>query len=151
MEGGAELRRQAFHLGTGECTRFCIATYPRAAARGALLYVHPFAEEMNKCRRMAAISSAAFAEQGWLVLQPDLHGCGDSAGDFADATWDGWLDDISLAVAWLRVNAPGPMVLWSLRAGSVLVADWLSRQHASVPLMLWQPVINGRQYLSQFL
>ncbi len=70
--------------------------------RGAVVYVHPFAEEMNKSRRMAALQSRALAAAGFAVLQIDLLGCGDSSGDFGDASWDEWIDDVLLAVRWLR-------------------------------------------------
>lgn len=53
----------------------------------------PFGEEMNKSRRTLAWSARHFARHGWAVLALDLGGTGDSAGDFGDATWAGWIDD----------------------------------------------------------
>jgi hypothetical protein len=49
-----------------------------------MLYLHPFAEEMNKSRRMAALQARATGDTRpcYDVLQIDLHGCGDSTGDF---------------------------------------------------------------------
>ena len=49
---------------------------------------------MNKSRRMAALQARAFAEMGFGVLQIDLFGCGDSSGDFSDARWDIWKQDL---------------------------------------------------------
>ena len=43
--------------------------------------VKAWAEEMNKARRMAALQARLLAENGYAVLQIDLHGCGDSSGD----------------------------------------------------------------------
>jgi exosortase A-associated hydrolase 2 len=60
-----------------------------------VLYVHPFAEEMNRARRMAALQARALAALGYGVLQIDLYGCGDSSGDFGDARWDLWKDDLA--------------------------------------------------------
>ena len=76
-----------------------------AAVRGLVLYIHPFAEEMNKARRMAALQSRALAQAGFSVLQIDLHGCGDSSGDFGDASWQGWVDDVLQGCQWLRARA----------------------------------------------
>src|SRR5262245_3855900 len=67
---------------------------PEAAPRGTVLHVHPFAEEMNKSRRMAALHARALAGAGFEVLQVDLAGCGDSSGEFGDATWDDWVADV---------------------------------------------------------
>lgn len=122
------------------------------ALKGAVLYVHPWAEEMNKSRRMAALASRALAADGWAVLQVDLLGCGDSSGDFGDATWDAWLDDVTRAAHWLRARHPGvPLWLWGLRAGALLVNS--AAQHISAPLnlLLWQPALQGKVLLQQFL
>jgi exosortase A-associated hydrolase 2 len=115
------------------------------------LFVPPFAEELNKSRRMVALAARAFALRGWAVLQFDLLGCGDSAGDFADATWLAWLDDVTLGHAWLKTRLGCEPGLWSLRAGSLLASDWLASTKADVPWLAWQPVINGKQHLNQFL
>ncbi len=132
--------------------RFAIASRPESRPVGGLLYLHPFAEEMNRSRRMAALAARAFARQGWLVLQPDLLGCGDSAGDFGDAGWQDWIDDVSAAWTWLERNCPGlPLALWTLRAGSLLAADWIAHTGDSPALLLWQPVLQGQQTMTQFL
>lgn len=70
--------------------RFCIHHAPAdpAAVRGAFVYAHPFAEQFNKLRRMAALQARALARSAYAALQIDLLGCGDSGGEFADATWD---------------------------------------------------------------
>ena len=70
----------------------------QGSSRGGVVYVQPFAEEMNKSRRMATLQAQALAAQGWAVAMPDLAGCGDSSGEFAEARWDDWVDDVLLAV-----------------------------------------------------
>ncbi len=152
------VRREAFFLDAPGGVRFCLVTRPFDAPVGALLFVPPFAEELNKSRRMAALAARAFAERGWTVLQMDGFGCGDSAGDFSDAGWHDWVEDVARGWTWLRadVNAerPGtnvPLALWSLRGGSLLVAEWLRESGESPPLLMWQPVTNGKQQLTQFL
>jgi len=120
-------------------------------AAGAMLYVHPFAEEMNKSRRMAAMQSRALAASGWTVLQFDLLGCGDSEGDFGDATWSRWLEDTYACVEWLRAETGSMPALWGLRAGALLALHAM-RALSPVPgLLLWQPVVSGKRYLQQFL
>jgi exosortase A-associated hydrolase 2 len=146
------VRRTAFFLPVGTAgQRLCVLTEPAGEVCGALLYVHPFAEEMNKSRRMAALAAQAFADNGWCVLQVDLAGCGDSSGDFADASWAGWLADVDAAWGWLEARASGRTCLWSLRAGGLLLADWIRTRGVAAPWLLWQPVTDGRQHLTQFL
>src|SRR5436190_24333737 len=93
---------EVFFLPAEPGARFALFHPARGpVVRGGILYVHPFAEEMNKSRRMAAQQIRAFTQCGYAVLQIDLYGCGDSSGDFGDARWDIWKSDLALAVTWL--------------------------------------------------
>lgn len=121
------------------------------AIKGAVLYVHPFAEEMNKSRRMAALQAKAFASAGYVVLQVDLLGCGDSGGDFVDATWESWITNLIEAGTWLQEKTGVQLCWWGLRTGGLLAAEASGRIGQPCRLLLWQPVLLGKQYLQQFL
>ncbi|RJG01866.1 hydrolase 2, exosortase A system-associated [Noviherbaspirillum sedimenti] len=143
-----------FFLDAGSGNRFCLYHAPisKNDCRGAIIYVHPFAEEMNKSRRMAARQARTFAAQGYAVLQIDLLGCGDSSGDFADARWEIWKEDLAHAYAWLRHETAAPISLWGLRLGALLALDFASGFHEEIQgLLLWQPVLRGELFLTQFL
>jgi exosortase A-associated hydrolase 2 len=136
--------------------RFCLFHPAQGdVVRGRVVYVHPFAEEMNKSRRMAARGARALAAAGFSVLQIDLHGCGDSSGDFGDASWQGWIDDVLRASRWLggrdADHAAAPLWLWGLRAGCLLAAAAAARLDEACNFCFWQPVTAGRQQLQQFL
>jgi exosortase A-associated hydrolase 1/exosortase A-associated hydrolase 2 len=141
-----------FFLTTATGTRFCLFHPPVGECRGALVYVPPFGEEMNKARRMAALQSRALAARGVGVLQLDLHGCGDSSGEFGDARWETWKQDIGAACAWLGERLDRPVGLWGLRLGALLALDYArSAPHRPECLLLWQPVTNGATFMTQFL
>lgn len=132
------------------------AVHHRPAAgvpvRGAVLCVAPFAEEMNKSRRMQALAARRLAADGWGVLIVDLYGTGDSEGDFADARWEVWLDDLAACARLLQARHPGPLVLWGLRTGALLAAELASSGTlALAALLYWQPVVAGDLALTQFL
>jgi uncharacterized protein len=150
--------------------RFCIYHPAQGrAVRGAILYIHPFAEEMNKSRRMAALQSRAFAKAGYAVLQIDLLGCGDSSGNFGDATWADWVEDVVRGVKCLeehtRLNnraasstdvnqdtaASLPLWLWGLRAGCLLLADAARQLARPANFLFWAPTLIGKVQLQQFL
>lgn len=143
----------AFFLPLQRGRRFCIRYAPDAGATrgGAIVYVHPFAEEMNKSRRMAALQARALAEVGWTVLQMDLYGCGDSEGEFGDADWQQWRTDVIDAAAWLRAQTGQVPSLWGLRAGCLLAGEAAMKMDPTPNLLLWQPAISGKQSLQQFL
>ena len=141
---------QPFFLDAGAAARFCLYHAPAGQCRGAWLYLHPFAEEMNKSRRMAALQARALARSGYAVLQMDLYGCGDSAGDFSDARWEIWQHDLARGLAWLEQQSGCVAGLWGLRLGALLALD-AAQERPVAGLLLWQPVTNGSQFLTQFL
>jgi exosortase A-associated hydrolase 2 len=148
---------EAFMLPTGGGSEHRLmalwhASVADSALRGVVLYVHPFAEEMNKTRRMAALQSRALAAAGFGVLQIDLKGCGDSSGEFGDATWFDWVSDVHTAVRWLRARSPAPLTLWGLRAGCLVLADAAARMpDETCSFLFWQPTPKGAPVLRQFL
>ena len=144
---------QAFFLQANPGTRFAIYHSPLTTShRGGVLFVPPFAEEMNKSRRMSALQARAFAMAGYAVLRIDLYGCGDSSGDFGDARWEVWKADLAMAADWLAERVSGPLHLWGLRLGAGLSLDvWRDQPTRFASALLWQPVINGEVFMTQFL
>lgn len=146
---------QAFFLDAGPArpgSRFCLY-HPsaRTPAAGSVLQVHAFAEEMNKSRRMCALQARALARAGFSVLQVDLLGCGDSSGDFSDATWDDWLADVVLAAGWLRERSGAQPWLWGIRAGALVAAEAAAQLASPCKFLFWQPAVSGQLVLQQFL
>jgi exosortase A-associated hydrolase 2 len=128
----------------------------RALARGGsgsdVLLVPPFAEEMNRSRRMLALQMAAFAERGIGSLLVDPYGTGDSEGEFQDLTWDGWREDTLAGLAWLERETGTRVAILGLRLGAMLAAE-IARDHGSRIgcLVLWQPVVDGELAMTQML
>lgn len=141
-----------FFLPVGDGFRFCIFHEAQIhPAKGGVLYVPPFAEEMNKSRRMAARQARGLAAAGYCVLQMDLLGCGDSSGVFQDATWDLWLNDLLHACEHLKSRCDAPITMWGLRAGCLLAAQAAAELPKSVNFIFWQPVLSGKQHWQQFM
>jgi exosortase A-associated hydrolase 2 len=148
------LPAESFFLAAVPGKRFCIyhAPHPDRVCRGAFIYVHPFADEMNLSRQMVALQARAFADMGYGVLLIDLFGCGDSTGEFGDARWEIWKEDLAVAKKWLEDRLSTRIGLWGLRLGALLALDFArSVQRRMAPLILWQPVISGKSFLTQFL
>lgn len=153
MKDSSSAQVMPFFLNAAPGSRFCLY-YPPAhgPCRMNVLYIHAFAEEMNKSRRMVALQARSLSEMGIGVLVMDLYGCGDSDGDFADARWEIWRDDIAHAVRWLKRRADAPLALWGLRLGVPLMLSYARDSgEAFECLLMWQPVISGDVHLTQFL
>lgn len=127
------------------------APVQRYAGR-AVLYLPPFAEELNRSRRMAALLARELAadDLGTLILDP--YGTGDSGGDFRDARWEVWRDDAARAIAWLRQRGYEGVTIVGLRLGALLALQAAALRCDDVAhVILWQPVLRGDQFMTQFL
>lgn len=143
---------EPFFLRAGRGERFCIFHPASADPRGAVLYLPPFAEEMNKSRRMAALQSRALAASGLAVLQIDLFGCGDSSGEYGEASWEIWREDVALAMRWLAQHVHPAITMWGLRLGALLALDAAPQcDPAPAAFVFWQPVLKGEALMTQFL
>ena len=132
--------------------RFCVFHPAQGSmSLGSILYIHPFAEEMNKSRRMAALQARALARAGYAVLQLDLLGCGDSSGDFGDASWNDWIMDVVQACNWLSSRGHARLWLWGLRSGCFLAAEAARQLAYPCDYLFWAPATAGKLLLQQFL
>jgi exosortase A-associated hydrolase 2 len=107
---------------------------------------------MNHTRRAAALLARDLAGHGWGVLQVDLFGCGDSDGDFRGASWETWVDDLTTAFDWLQERVGGRVGLVGIRLGGLLALDFASLARRNIDrVLLWHPVVNGQQMMTEFL
>ncbi|MBS0446991.1 MAG: hydrolase 1, exosortase A system-associated [Proteobacteria bacterium] len=118
---------------------------------GDVLVVPPFAEEMNRCRAMLSLQARALAAIGIGTLIVDPYGTGDSAGEFEDGSWAIWRDDLTRALAWLRRHGQGCSSLLAVRLGALMAAELAEADGRIEHLLYWQPVLNGKQFHTQFL
>jgi len=136
----------------GDRRLFTLELRPYAVpACGAVLFLPPFAEEMNKSRRTVAVQARALAAAGYCVTLLDPSGCGDSSGNFREATWEHWKADVNCAIAHLTSRSGLPVTLWGLRLGALLGCEIAAARSDIHSLLLWQPVLNGEQHIDQFL
>lgn len=142
---------EALFVAAGSGQRLYVCHAAKGPPRGGVLHVPAFAEEMNKSRRMVTLQARALAAAGWTVLIPDLAGCGDSSGEFAEARWEDWLDDVQRAAAWLHQRCGTAPWLWGLRMGCLLAVEAARHDAALRRLLLWQPPASGKLLLQQFL
>ena len=92
------------------------------------------------------------AQSGHSCLIVDLHGTGDSEGNFGAGRWDIWLDDIGRAVAWLLAHQVGAINLLGIRLGACLAARVAAVSGPEISrLIMWQPVIRANVFMTQFL
>lgn len=134
------------------CELFTVSMLPvSGSARGLVIFLPPLAEEMHKSRRTVALQARALAAEGYHVTLMDLPGCGDSGGEFVDATWDAWKTEACQLAARKADELGLPVTLWGLRLGALLACDVAPELDKLQQLLLWQPALNGEQHIDQFL
>lgn len=142
-------RCEVTYLDVNGSRRYAALWHPATGpVNDVLVLAPPFGEELNKSRRTLAQSARTLAAHGHGVLVMDLYGCGDSEGDFGDATWARWCDDLRAAAAQMRARHDTPVTFWSVRAGALFAPDV---HEAFDRFVLWQPVVQGESYVNQVL
>jgi len=121
-----------------------------SGSRTGLVFCDAFGEERKSSALVMARLARAVASAGYPALRFDYYGCGDSEGDFADATVRTRLEDITLASAFLRERTGvRDVCLLGLRLGGTLAARAVEpasgRQHYA-GLVLIEPVTDGAAY-----
>jgi len=131
---------------------FVLSHRPAAQARGGVLLVPPFGEEMNKCRRMLTLVAQGLAGAGFWCVLPDLRGTGDSDGEFETGSWSDWKEDLREVAAALSRDGWSPTSLLGIRSGAPLGLETARESGWSLSnTVLWQPVVDGAKFLTQFL
>lgn len=125
--------------------RFLPAQAPVAAA----VLIAPLFEERRCAHRALVTCARALAGAGVAVLLPDLTATGNSPGDLRHVRLTQWRDDLAAAVASLQTHVAGRLCLIGCRAGALLALDALAGGLAVDRLLLWQPVLAGKSYLTQ--
>jgi exosortase A-associated hydrolase 2 len=145
---------EPFFLDSPDGPLFAILHRPPAGQHwvGSVLCCMPFNEEMNRCRSMVTLLARTLSEQGLGLLLVDLLGTGDSAGDYSDARWETWIANLDCARQWLGRHPGGCRAVLGIRLGALLAASVHARcADASIDLVLWQPVLDGKTHLTQFM
>ena len=121
---------------------------PEPTGRPGMVVCNPFAEERKSSAFVMARLALAATDAGFPSLRFDYWGCGDSEGDFVDATVDTRLADIADAAAFLRERAGvQDVILLGLRLGGTLAARAAEGMAGCTGLALIEPITDGAAYL----
>lgn len=131
---------------------FTLQFLPQGEPRAHIVYLPPFAEEMNRCRTLVADQARILAAAGYACTLIDFFGTGDSEGELVDATFALWHENIAVTLRTLRQEADIPVYLWGLRLGALVGLDFATRTGPELAgFILWQPVVNPGVFVNQML
>jgi exosortase A-associated hydrolase 2 len=143
----------AFFIETGHGRIYAVHHAPTGeAAWGHILCVPAFNEEMNRCRSTLTLQAQELARHGVGTLVIDLFGTGESDGQYLDARWELWIEDLLAGIDWLDTQPGGCLGLLSIRLGVPLASEAIrQRPDKKLALLAWQAILDGKNYFTQFL
>ncbi len=120
-----------------------------------LILIPPFAEEANKSRHIISKLGRELALIGVKTTVVDLFGCGDSEGDLDQVSMQIWHKDIEAAISHsAKQTGSTNIAIGGIRLGATIAASYISQntsKHQISNLLLMQPVIDGKNYIKQFI
>jgi pimeloyl-ACP methyl ester carboxylesterase len=118
----------------------------------ALIACHGVGLEHAVTSRMVGLVVRQAAERGYPALLYHSRGHGDSAGDFAEVTFESLVEDALSAAERLFQSSEVRRVVWlGLRVGALVAAEAAMRLPESAGLVLWEPVASGAEYFRQLV
>lgn len=130
----------------------CVLHKPDRPRGPAVLVVAPFAEEMNKVRKMLTQVAKELDLRGVGMVIADYYGTGDSDGDFAEVDWDTCKQDLAVARSWSESEGWPVRMMLSVRLGCILGCEMAQEHNLELErTVFWQPVLSGTRWLDQFL
>lgn len=147
-----------FYFGRSERPLFGLFTRGRSAPGGvateerAVLLCYPVGSEYLRAHRAFRQLNQLLNRSGFHVFRFDYACTGDSAGEGVEASFDEWVDDVDWAMDELLDTAGvDTFDVVGLRWGAALAALAARERDDIGQLILWDPVVSGRDYLDEVL
>lgn len=119
-------KKNVLFFRSGADARFLASNGPwkglSRSKKRAVIILPPFAEEMNRCRRLISLTQDALAQEGVASLCLDYFGTGDSAGEFGDARLADWMQDVVDVCTLAQSAGAHAITLLGVRFGALLAA-----------------------------
>jgi alpha-beta hydrolase superfamily lysophospholipase len=119
-------------------------------ARAGVVVCPPFDRDYMHAHYALRILAERLADLGMCALRFDYDGTGDSAGGPGDPDRvTSWLGSVTAAIDVVRAAGASSTVLVGMRVGATFAGVVAERDGGLDGLVLWDPVVSGRAYLSE--
>ena len=123
-----------------------------ASNRKAVVFVPPFAEELNRSKRMFVLCARQLASAGLDAVCFDYAGTGDSYGNWGEFELSDWQANLTAVCDYLYNSGINDVSLVALRFGALVAAETISTGNVSIAkCVLWDPVENGEGFIRQLI
>jgi alpha/beta superfamily hydrolase len=145
---------QPFYFGQPEKSLFGIYHPPSGdrARNCGIVICHPMGREYILGYRALRQLAYQLARAGFAVLRFDYYGCGDSAGEGHEGSLTQWVGDTEMAIEEVKSRgALSKICLIGARIGAVVALQLGSKRSDIEAVVLWDPVVNGKDYLDDLI
>ncbi|MDW3095259.1 MAG: hypothetical protein R8G33_06290 [Gammaproteobacteria bacterium] len=111
----------------------------------------PFAEEMNRSKRMYVLCARLLADAGIHSICFDFAGTGDSSGEWGEFNYDAWKNNL-LDIYKLSEKFASKISLVCLRDSALISLNLIEQSDIQInKCVLWDPVDNGEALVRQLI
>jgi alpha/beta superfamily hydrolase len=149
VDPAEQVYEDAMFLPTQHGELFCVVHRGEAAPRAGVVMCQGMLAEEHKMYGTHVLTARAFAKAGLATIRFHYRGTGHSSGAFDDTTLDTMLEDTAAAVEYLKTRTGVSALAFCGGRWGGLVAALTALQHPGAPLILWEPVMDGRGYFRE--
>lgn len=92
------------------------------------------------------------AKRGYATFSYHPRGHGDSAGNFADVTFEGLVEDAQSAARHALEMSGASRIVWvGIRFGALVAAEMTRRRRDALALAFWEPIHSARGYFRELM
>lgn len=116
-----------------------------------MIFVPPFAEEMNRSKRMYVLCSRLLANAGVHAICFDFAGTGDSSGEWGEYGLTDWKANLTDTYNYVRRFSTKTSFV-TLRDSALIAFELI--KHANIKIercVLWDPIDNGEALIRQLI
>jgi len=122
----------------------------RPSCLHGIILCPPVGQEYMRTHMAIRQLAIQLSSVGFDVLKFDYYGLGDSAGTSEEGNPDIWRDDIRTAYRELKdISGMTSISIIGLRLGATLAAEAAFTGLSVKNLLLWDPVVKGREYVEE--
>ncbi len=117
----------------------------------AVIFVPPFAEEMNRSKRMYVLCARLLADSGIHAICFDYSGTGDSSGEWGEFSYSDWVGDLNDVYQYYS-KAGKSISFVALRFGALVLTDAIADYDLNAArCVFWDPIENGEMLTRQLI
>ncbi len=145
------------HLPSSQNSQIFLAHYaPCEQSEGVgsqqtVIFVPPFAEEMNRSKRMYVLCARLLADAGIHSICFDFAGTGDSSGEWGDYSYQDWKQNLIDVYQFAKKITP-TINLITLRDSALISLDLIKLNEIHIDkCVMWDPIDNGEVLIRQLV